>query len=185
MNNILIYLLENRESQYTINQLSKDLSINYRIAHTQIKLLEREKLIKVQKVGNALLCSLTNNFNEKIYLAEFERRKMLLKNRDFEQILDRYKKAKQTYILLLFGSYAKNKQTKHSDIDLLAITENSKEIEEITTLIPMNIHLTTISYEEFINMKKSEELTVGREVLKNNIILIGIEEYYRLLKYDN
>jgi predicted nucleotidyltransferase/predicted transcriptional regulator len=187
MNNtkILIYLLENKEEQFTINQIAKALNINYRIAHSQTKLLEKENIIKIQKAGNSSLCSLTNHFNEKIYLAENQRRNNLIKNKDFKQIIERYTKAKQNFILLLFGSYAKNNQTKHSDIDLLAITENSRELKEITKLIPKKIHLTTVSYQEFLNMKNSKELSVGTEILKNNIILIGIEEYYRLINNDN
>ena len=31
-------------------------------------------------------------------------------------------------------------------------------------------------------MIQSKEFTVGSEAMKNNIILIGIEDYYRLLK---
>ena len=44
MNNIkiLIHLLNNKEKKFTINQISKDLNMNYRIAHTQVKLLEKE-----------------------------------------------------------------------------------------------------------------------------------------------
>lgn len=187
MNNIKIlkYLLQNKESQFTINQISKDLSINYRIAHTQIKLLEKENLIQLQKAGKSLLCSLTNNFNEKIFLAEYERLKELLENKDFKLILQRYSKAKQNYVLLLFGSYAKNQNNKFSDIDLLAITNDSKEIEEITKLIPRNIHLTAVTYQDFLNMKNSKELSIANEAIKNNIILIGIDEYYRLINNDS
>lgn len=181
---ILKYFLDNREEKFTINQISKVLNINYRIAHTEIKKLEKEKIITTKRVGNSLLCSLTNNFNEKVYLAEHKRREEILKNKDLNQILKRYKKAKQSYILLLFGSYAKHTQTKHSDIDLLAITQNPKEIEGITNLIPVNIHLTTVTHQEFLDMKNSKELTVGSEVIRKNIILIGIENYYRLLQND-
>ncbi|MFW5852942.1 MAG: nucleotidyltransferase domain-containing protein [Nanoarchaeota archaeon] len=183
MNNtkILIHLLENRQEQFTINQISKRLGLNYRIAHTEVKKLEKDKIIQIQKAGKSLLCSLTDNFDENIYLAEYQRRQDLLKNKTFKQVIERYRQAKQCYILLLFGSYAKGLQTKLSDIDLLAITENPKELEEITDLIPMKIHLTTVSYKEFLNMKKSKETTVGTEVMKKNVILIGIEEYYRLI----
>lgn len=187
MNNIkiLIHLLDKREEKFTINQLSKILNINYRIAHTQIKFLEKENLVKTEKVGKSLHCSLTKNFNEKIFIAEYQRLQNFLKiNKDFKLIIKRFEKAKQNYILLLFGSYAKGIQTKHSDIDLLAITENGKEIDEIVRLIPKNIHLINVNYEEFLNMKKSNEITVGTEVMKNNIILIGIEDYYRLLEND-
>ena len=48
--------------------------------------------------------------------------------------------------------------------------------------MPEKIHLTNVNYGNFINMAKSKEFTVVSEAIKNNIILNGIEEYYRLLK---
>lgn len=185
MNNILIlqHLLNHNQEKFTINQIAKDLKINYRIAHQQTKLLEKENLIKTEKAGKALLCSLTNKFNEKIFRAEYERTQNL--NKDFQIIRKRFAEAKQNYILLLFGSYAKNTQTKHSDIDLLAITENEKEIIEIKEQIPKNIHLTTTNYKTFLQMIKSKEINVGNQAINNNLILIGIEDYYRLLKNAN
>lgn len=180
--NILILLLKNQEQKFTINQIAKKLNINYRIAHEQTKKLEREELIRTERVGNALLCSLTGNFNEKIFLAEYQRREDILKNKDLDTIRKRFEKAKQNYILLLFGSYAKGNATKHSDIDLLAIAKDEEEIREIAELIPRKIHLTITNYKIFIEMIKTKEVNVGNEVQKNNIILLGIEEYYRLLK---
>ena len=98
MNNtkILVHLLENREKQFTINQISKTLNINYRIVHTQIKKLEKENIIRTKRAGNSLLCSLTNNFNEKIFLAEYQRRKKLLKNKTLNHIFKKYEKAKSS-----------------------------------------------------------------------------------------
>jgi predicted nucleotidyltransferase len=184
MNNtkILIYMLDHKEEKFTINQLSKKLNLNYRIAHQTIKSLEKEQLIKTEKAGRSLLCSLTYKFNEKLFSAEYQRTQKLLKNKTFKVIHKRFSEIQQNFILLLFGSQAKKQADKHSDIDLLAITENEKEIKETAELMPLNIHLTTTTYNSFIQMIKSNELTVGSEVLKNNIILIGIEDYYRLLK---
>lgn len=179
---IIIHLLENKDVKFTINQISKDLKLNYRIAHQTIKSLEVEGLVKTEKAGNSLLCSLTNKFNEKIFTAEYQRTQNILKNKSFEIIHKRFSEAQQNYILLLFGSYAKKQSNKHSDIDLLAISNNEKEIIEITELIPKKIHLTTITYNQFIEMIQSNRLSVGLEAIKNNVILLGIEDYYRLLK---
>lgn len=175
-------MLENKEKFFSINQISKLLKINYRIAHEQTKLLEKEEIIKLEKVGNSFLCKLTGKFNEKIFFAEYLRKKEILSKKDFKLILNRFSEAKQNYILLLFGSYVKNKETKHSDIDLLAITENEIEIKEICELIPKKIHLTTVNYNNFIEMIKTKEINVGNEAQKNSIILIGIEDYYRLIE---
>jgi len=85
------------------------------------------------------------------------------------------------FIALLFGSHTKGKANKHSDIDLLTIGGDEKEIRSIISLWPEKIHLTAITYKDFIHMAKSREFTAVSEAVKNNIILVGIEEYYRLL----
>lgn len=186
MNNIdiLEHLINNKDSKLTINQISKDLKINYRIAHTQIKLLEKEGLVMTEKVGKSLLCSISGNFSEKLFCAEYQRMIKLAKNNDFKIIRKRFMEAKQNFILLLFGSYSKGKESKNSDIDLLAVSDNENELTSIAELIPKKIHLTVVSYKSFLQMKNSKELTVVSEALKNNIILIGIEDYYRLIKND-
>ncbi|NYB26097.1 MAG: hypothetical protein HVN34_02000 [Methanobacteriaceae archaeon] len=49
-------------------------------------------------------------------------------------------------------------------------------------IIPLNIHYTFFTYEEFLSMAQSYEFSVVREAIKNNIILVGIEDYYRLME---
>ena len=177
---ILQYLLDNKTQEFTINQLAKATKTNYRIAHTQIKLFETQKIVKTKRVGTSLLCSLTQEFNEHIYLAECQRRKELPKK--IIRIQNKLSQIKHPFIALLFGSYAKKTQSTFSDIDILVVSENEKEIRTIVDLIPENIHLTIVSYESFIKMNSSKEFTVVSEAIKNNIILLGIEEYYRLLQ---
>jgi predicted nucleotidyltransferase len=179
---ILKFLLENQENKFTIKKISEALNINYRTAYENVLLLEQEKLIIVTKAGNSNLCGLENSFNEHLFEAEFQRKKELLRNKDFQIIHNRLSDLKFPFIMLLFGSYVKGTSNKHSDIDLISIGGDQKEIKSAISLLPDKIHLTQISYEEFMMMAKSKEFTVVSEVLKKNIILIGIEEYYRLLK---
>ena len=84
--------------------------------------------------------------------------------------------------MLLFGSYAKGTKTKHSDIDLLTISENENKISSVLSILPLKIHLTVLKPVEFISMARSKEFSVVSEALKKNIILIGIDEYYRLMQ---
>ena len=185
MNNvkILVYLLNNKEQKFTINKIAKALEINYRTAYDETKKLQKENLIRIEKTGNSNLCSLTDKFNEKMFAAEYERKQILFKkNKDFIIICDRFAELQDIFILLLFGSYAKETANKHSDIDLLAIGGNEKQLRETADLIPRNIHLTPLSVRSFITMIRSKEFNVGNEAEKNNIILIGIEDYYKLVK---
>ncbi len=188
MNNelkILKYFLENRENVFTINQISKNLKINYRIAYQTIKQLEKEELIKINKVGNSNLCTLTNYFNYKIFTAEIMRRTILLKNKNLKIMHKHFEKINQQFIMLIFGSHIKQTSHNQSDIDLLLISNNDKKIMEEIELLPLPIHLTSITYKDFINMLKSKEMTVVSEAIKNNIILFGTEDYYRLIQNAN
>ena len=65
---------------------------------------------------------------------------------------------------------------------ILVIGENEKEVQKTLSILPDKIHLTQVTYENFVHMAKSNEFSVVSEAIKNNIILVGIEEYYRLLK---
>jgi hypothetical protein len=179
---ILKLLLNNKEVRFTIKKISEQAKINYRIAYEKVNILEKDKLIKITDLGNAKLCELTYNFDNQIYDAENSRRNDLFKNKDFLIIYRRLSELKFPFIALLFGSHAKGTANKHSDIDILTVGGDEKEIKTTIALLPDKIHITTVTYENFINMAKNREFTVVSETIKNNIILLGIEEYYRLIK---
>jgi predicted nucleotidyltransferase len=178
---ILKLLLENKEERFTIRNISEKTKINYRIAHGKIKELEQKELIKITKVGNSSICELTHKFSKEIFVAEYERREELFKDKKFKIIHSYLSELKFPFIVLLFGSYSKKTADKHSDIDILTIGGDEKKISSQISLLSYDTHLTSISYEEFIHMAKSKEFTVVSEAIKNNIILLGIEEYYRIL----
>ena len=179
---ILILLLENKEEKFTIKKISEKLNINYRIAYEKVINLEKEKMIKITITGNSKVSELTYNFNNKIYEAEYNKRIELFRDKNFQVIHNRLAELNFTFIVLIFGSQAKKTSNKHSDIDILTIGGDQKQIKSTLSLLPDKIHLTSITTEEFIHMAKSKEFTVVSEAIKNNIIILGIEEYYRMLK---
>lgn len=178
---ILKLLLGNKEERFTIRNISERTKINYRIAHEKVNSLGKNEIIRITKAGNSRICELTNKFDKDLFEAEYERRNDLFKNKKFRIIFNHLSELKFPFIAVLFGSQAKGNADKNSDIDVLAIGGDEKKISSELSLFPYKIHLTNISYEEFIQMAKSREFTVVSEAIKNNIILIGIEEYYRIL----
>lgn len=179
---ILRLLIENKDKKFSIRKLALLRKINYKSAYMAVMKLKKENIISLEKAGNTTQCSFNNNFNSRVFSVELARKNELVKNKNFKIIYNRLEEISLPFILLLFGSYAKMTQKKNSDIDLLLISENPKQVEEVLSLIPLKIHLTAINYKEFISMARSKEFSVVSEAVKNNIILIGIEEYYRLLK---
>ena len=179
---ILKLLIGKKEERFTIKKIAETAKINYRIAYEKVMALEKEGLINIAKAGNSKICRFTNKFNPKVFEAEYKRKQNLFRNKDFLVLHGRLAEFKFLFIALLFGSYAKGNANKNSDIDILIIGGNEKKIKMALSLVPKKVHLTHVTYEEFIHMAKSREFTVVSEAIKNNIILIGIEEYYRLLK---
>lgn len=179
---ILKLLIDRKEESFSIRRISQIRKINYKSAYNALNFLEKEKIVNLQKIGNTTLCTFNNNFNDLVFKAEYLRRKELFKNKDFLIIYNRLSELNFPFIALLFGSQAKRMINKHSDIDILTIGGDVREIKTTISLLPDKIHLTTINYEEFIHMAKNKEFSVVSEAIKKNIILIGIEEYYRLLK---
>lgn len=181
---IVIALIEKNNERITINRLSEELNIDYKNVYNIVKRLERDNLIFLEKIGRGYQCILNKKVHPTIFEAEYQRRKKFLKQSNFRVI---YKKLKNLYfpfIALIFGSYARGNETKASDIDLMVICEKGRDadIQRTISLFPLDIHLVSFNFKEFNSMVKTKEFNVVAEALVNNIILIGIEDYYRMLE---
>lgn len=182
---IIKNFIENKNS-FTIRDISKQIKADYRITHTATQRLIQKGIIESQTIGKSTLCNLNPSYyGLEIYKAEHERRDKLLKNKNIHQLyreLDT-KLDSSFFVMLIFGSYTKNKQTKPSDIDFLFIS-NDKNFEniisDILSILPIKTHALAFTEEEFIRMKGSKKSNVIKEAIENNIILYGIEMFYRL-----
>jgi len=179
---ILKLLIENQGEIFSIRKISQLRKINYKSAYNVMIKLKSEGLVDFQRVGNATNCSFSKNFNSSVFNVEYERRNELIKNSNFRVIYESLNKISFPFIVLLFGSHAKKTATKHSDIDLMIISDNPKKIHEAISLIPLKIQAIPLTPQEFCSMAKSREFSVVSEAIKKNIIIIGIEDYYRLLE---
>ncbi|MDD5192568.1 MAG: nucleotidyltransferase domain-containing protein [Candidatus Nanoarchaeia archaeon] len=181
---ILKLLIGNKEEQFSIRKISLLRKINYKSAYNSLKALEKDGIVDLKRIGNTIVSKFNDKFSDLVFRAEYLRREDLFKNKNFLVIYNRLAELKFPFILLVFGSYVKGTANKHSDIDLLLIIneENFGAVRTQISILPMNTHLTHMSYESFIRMATSKEFSVVSEALKKNVILIGIEEYYRLLK---
>lgn len=181
---ILKALLEEKEKSYTTRELSKKINADYKIAYVATEKLYDKGLIKKRKLGNTTEIKLSEKFSKEIFEAELERRENLLQNRNLRILYEKLSSLPFSFIALIFGSFAKGKIAKGSDIDLMVICEKNriKEVESVVSLLPLNIHLVVLNNEEFLSMAKSKEFSVVSEAMKSNVILIGIENYYKLIK---
>ena len=177
---ILQHLLEHKQEEYSIRELAKIRNVNYKTAYQAIHKLHKQEAANIRKKGNTKLCSANNKLTLQTYQAEKHRLQEILQNSNLRVIYNELRKINTQFIALLFGSYVTKQATKHSDIDLLIVTNNSQPIQEQLELLPLNIHLTPLTYEEYIQCIQQKTFNVANEAHKHNIPLIGLEDYYRL-----
>ena len=180
---IIKFLLAGRKN-CTIREISKGIKSDYKITHTAMHKLLKKGVLESKKIGQSVQVSLTGKFTKEVYEAEDQRRHELMKNSDFKVLFSYLKDLKFQFIALIFGSHAKGTAGKHSDIDLMVICEKTsqKSVENKTSLLSIDIHLSVFTYEELIQMAKSREFTVVSEAMKNRVFLTGVEDYYRLIE---
>jgi len=179
---ILRLLIENRSSDFTIRQIALKRKINYKSAYNNIWTLKDEGVVSLTEYGNSTICRFNYSFNESVFSVEKQRLYDLLRRKDFQVLYDSLCSINSQFMMLLFGSYVKKTESKNSDIDLLLISDYPKVVESQISLLPLKIHLTSITYKEFLAMFRSKEFSVVSEAVKFNIPLIGVEDYYRLIK---
>lgn len=186
---IIKFLIENKNEELNIRSISKSLKMDYKNVYSIIKRLEKGSLVKIETFGQSSRVKLNTLVHPLIFEAEFERRKEILRDKNFAVMLSSFKRAikSKLYVLLLFGSYAKRTQTKSSDIDLMVICPDGledafeKDVNRAAHSMPLPLHPLAFSESQFIEMVNAKEPNVGQEALKNNVILYGIEQYYEMM----
>lgn len=182
---VLKLFVDNKDKKFTIRKSSKELKINYRIAYEEMAKLEKEGLVSITKIGNSKVCEFGYKFSSKIVEIEEARKGEL--NTDIRLIWKRINEIKNPfYILAVFGSHANKTASKQSDIDLCLISDNpeiAKRVNAILSITPLNAHLQEFSSGDFISMIKSKSFNVGNEIVKNNVILHGLENFFELVNY--
>ena len=93
------------------------------------------------------------------------------------------------YSLIVFGSYAVNKNTKDSDIDIAFLIENrekEREMKPYVNDVKLNYHVKIdehyFTFEEIIKMLLREEENLGKQIIRKHKIFYNANIYYQILK---
>jgi predicted nucleotidyltransferase len=172
---------------FTIREVSRLIKKDLKIVHTSIKLLMKKGFLIEEK--NGLRLNYKASIQDIAYIENIRKESFLKKNPLIKNHVEGFiKKSKnKLFVLIVFGSYASGKQTKKSDIDLLAIIPKydegfEREINARLSLSKDRFHINVIDQESFREMiDKREETNVINETLNNHILLYGAEGYYSLL----
>lgn len=182
----------NPEEELAIRGIAKRLGKSYTLVYNNIADLDDKGLIKKRDVPPAQVITL-NKFapTDTLISIEFRRRIEFVQKHPWIRVMleDILRAARgHFFVLLVFGSYAKGTQTPGSDLDLLVIVQDKKDMMEIENSV-QNVYtkikkgLILVDINDFKGMiRNTDEFNVGNEAKKHHMILHGIEEYYRIIK---
>src|SRR3989338_6959591 len=174
-----------------IKEESKQKSNN--IVQIALKQFKEQSLVNTKATGDVTTYSLNPNNNLTLsylnLINDLEIQKRKFPKEILAEIQKKISKQINFFILIVFGSYAKNKATEKSDLDAAVIVESEQTKKEIAPLLetvkrreikPIDYHIFTIS--EFLEMFKADIENVGKQIYKNNIIYYGFIEYCNLIR---
>jgi len=176
----IINYLGKHQKSFTMHELSKLLNIPYASFHRTIQ--QMKDLIITENIGKSKALKLnTPNPIVKAHLiisSDEEKKEYLEKHSIIRKINN---DLVTNDVVILFGSYAKGKETEKSDIDLLIINKEGKKslsFSKYELLYQKKINPIFITKKEFKNMLKDTEENVGKQALQNHIILTNPEEFW-------
>lgn len=182
---LIKYLIENKEP-VSMKRASEAIAVDYKNVYGYVGDLTASGAIVQKRVGNTSPIEINPIPNQDIYSVEQKRtQEFLEKNPKFRLIKEDINQTNYPFmIVLVFGSFVKEKNTRSSDIDICIISDNeekTKQLIEMLNLLSLKLELHVFTTKEFISMIEKTKNNLGREIVKNNIILYGIENYYNLI----
>lgn len=179
---ILSMLIENKEKEFNIREISLALHKDYKNTYLAVKSIKDS--VESKKKGKSTYISFRSVLTDKIFKVEYMRNQNIsatipLLCKDLDSIENPF------LVAVLFGSYAKGTYRKNSDIDLCIIYDNEDEAKVVQRKLSVHprIELHLFHYSEFIRMLDSKRFNVAHEIAGHGIVLKNIESFYGLLRW--
>ena len=177
---IINYLGKNINQAFTMHELSKLTKIPYATFHRTIK--KMKEIVNLKTAGKSTLVELNkDNPAIKSYLTISSEEYKMEYLKKYPLITKITKELNADETVLLFGSYAKGTEKASSDIDLLIInSQGNKSISfsRYEILFKKKINPIFITKNEFVKMLKEKEENVGKQALKDHVILSNPERFW-------
>jgi len=144
-----------------------------------LKELENKGILKSKKKGNLKFYSLnlknpqlqtylifTELFNKENFLTNNKKISHIFKNDD--------------RIIGIFGSYAKNKQKKDSDLDVFIIGNKGENYVKQGKLYDLTVSVKTFTENEFKKLLK-EKNNLIKEIIENHVLIFNVEKFINFI----
>lgn len=156
---------------------AKQLNESHSTVLRRLNKLAKENVVDYKREGKNKVFFIRKNLQARNYVFNAERYKMIKLLKTYPEmgiIIDDLLKKCNEKLLVLFGSYAKFTASRGSDIDVYVETRSRKVKEELES-INSKIKLKIGSFDVESNLIK--------EIIKNHIVLKGVEEFYEKTRF--
>jgi len=185
----IINILDKNKKGVHIRELARLVKTSYNNTVRNIKILEKENIIKKEKDANLIKLKLKNSPLTIAYLKQVHTENFLKLPKKVMASVNEFlgELQEKPVIALIFGSFAKGNYTNDSDIDILLVFQkinNSINIENTAKRISMRtntmLNPVYLDYENFEKNFLDKHHDFSNEIRQNIIILLGTEYYYHL-----
>ncbi len=180
---IINYLGKNIDREFTMHELSRTLKIPYASFYRAVQ--EMNGLLIIKKVGKSKTLKLnleSQTIDSYLAISSEQEKEGFIKNKPLIKIINKNLNTKD--IVLLFGSYAKGTEAKHSDIDIIVINKKGDRTISFSNqeiLFNKEINPMFFKEREFILMLREKEENVGKQALKGHIVLNNPKRFWEVV----
>ena len=169
----------NYNARFYLRQISKLAKIPLKTCQNALLFLEKERVLKGKVEGkNKYFTINLDNIQTKSYLlkAEIQKTEILLDK--YPELKTFLKSVNTNAILIVFGSFAKLKADKNSDMDLFIVYETDLSLP--SHLLPYEIHQNRLTEGSFKKALVEKEPLI-KEIEENHIILNNQSSYVNII----
>ena len=169
----------NYKARFYLRQIAKLTKLPLKTCQNILANLEKEKILKSKIEGKNKYFSLNlENIHTKSYILQAEINKLDKFLNYYPQFKIFLKSINTNIPIIIFGSFAKLKADKNSDLDLLVLSKDEQKFSN--HLLPYKIHSINLSESSFKKALIEKELVV-KEIEENHIILNNPSSYVNII----
>ncbi|MBU3923437.1 MAG: nucleotidyltransferase domain-containing protein [Nanoarchaeota archaeon] len=153
-------------------ELARKLEINHMMLNRKFKELVEQNVMDYRVEGKNKVYFMKNSVEARsfVFMAEnYKLIKLLEKNPTLRRIVDYVVSDKRFGLCVLFGSYTKGIADKKSDVDIFVETGSKvlkNDLEKLDSKVSVKIG------------KFDRSSSLGKEILKNHVVIKGVERLY-------
>ncbi len=169
----------NYKAEFYLRQTSKIAKLPLKTCQNVLFILEKSKILKSKTEGRNKYFSLNlNNIQAKSSLLQAEIYKTGIFLENYPAFKTFLKEINTNLPIIVFGSFAKFKADKDSDLDLLVISKKEQKLP--FHLLPYKVHQINLAESSFIKAVKKQEPLI-KEIEENHILLNNHSFYVNVM----